>query len=47
MICWVLQHRGRHMVDARQVKRGHWLWERIHHEITGRWSEEEEEEEEA
>ena len=45
MICWVLQHRGRHMVDARQVKRGHWLWERIHHEITGRWSEDDADEE--
>jgi hypothetical protein len=44
MICWVLQHRNRHMVDSRKVKRGHWLWERIHHEITGRWTEEEEEE---
>jgi hypothetical protein len=43
MICWVLQHRGRDMVDARTVKRGHWLWDRIHHEITGRWPEEEEE----
>lgn len=44
MICWVLHHRNAHMVDSRMVKRGHWLWERIHHEITGRWSEEEEEE---
>ena len=45
MICWVLQHRNAHMVDARFVKPGHWLWERIHHEITGRWTDEEEEEE--
>lgn len=42
MICWVIQHRGRHMVDARKVKRGHWLWDRIHREITGRWPDEEE-----
>ena len=41
MICWVLQHRNAHMVDSRMVKRGHWLWEQIHHEITGHWSEEE------
>jgi hypothetical protein len=46
MLCWVLQHRNSHMVDSREVKRGHWLWERVHYEITGRWSEEEEEEEE-
>ena len=38
MICWVLEHRSRFMVDSREVKRGHWLWERVHHEITGRWS---------
>jgi len=44
MLCWVLEHRNAHMVDSRKVKRGHWLWERIHREITGRWSEEEEEE---
>ena len=43
MICWVLQHRGQMMVDARLVKRGHWLWNRVHHEITGHWPEEEEE----
>lgn len=40
MICWVLQHRGHFMVDARMVKRGHWLWDRIHHEITGDWPDE-------
>jgi hypothetical protein len=28
------------MVDARQVKRGHWLWDRVHREITGRWPDE-------
>ena len=44
MICFVIKHRSQHMVDTRFVKPGHWLWERIHHEITGRWSEEEEEE---
>lgn len=33
------------MIDWREVQRGHWLWNRIHHEITGRWPEEEEEEE--
>ena len=37
MLCWVLQHRNAHMVDSRQVRPGHWLWDRIHHEITGRW----------
>ena len=42
MLCWVLQHRGPFMVDARQVKRGHWLWDRVHREITGRWPDEDE-----
>ncbi len=42
MLCWVLQHRGRHMVDARQVKPGHWLYERIRYELTGEWGEDEE-----
>lgn len=45
MLCWMLQHRGQRMIDWREVQRGHWLWNRIHHEITGRWPEEEEEEE--
>lgn len=45
MICWVLQHRSRFMVDSRQVVRGHWLWDRIHHEITGAWPDDDEEEE--
>ena len=44
MICWVLQHRSQFMVDARFVKPGHWLYERIRYEITGKWDEEEEEE---
>lgn len=43
MICWVLQHRSKHMVDARLVKPGHWLYDRIRYEITGKWDEEEEE----
>lgn len=46
MICWVLEHRSDHMVDAREVKRGHWLWARIHHELLGRWPEDDAEEDE-
>lgn len=42
MICFVIKHRSQHMVDARFVKPGHWLYERIRHEITGEWGEEEE-----
>ncbi len=44
MLCWVLQHRNAHMVDARLVKPGHWLYERIRHDLTGSWGEEDEEE---
>ncbi len=46
MICWVLQHRGRHMVDSRFVKPGHWLYERIRYEITGEWGDDADGEEE-
>ncbi len=42
MLCWVIQHRSGHMVDARQVKPGHWLYERIRNEVTGEWGEDEE-----
>ena len=42
MLCWVLQHRNAHMVDSRTVRPGHWLWDSIHHEITGRWPDEDE-----
>ncbi len=35
MLCWVLQHRSAHMVDARQVKPGHWLYDRIERELLG------------
>ena len=35
MLCWVLQHRNAHMVDARQVKPGHWLYDRIRRELLG------------
>jgi hypothetical protein len=34
-----------HMVDARLVKPGHWLYDRIRYELTGDWGDEEEEEE--
>ncbi len=42
MICWVIQHRSQHMVDARKVHPGHWLYERIRHDITGEWGDEDE-----
>jgi hypothetical protein len=42
MLCWVLQHRNAHMVDSRTVRPGHWLLDSIHHEITGRWPDEDE-----
>jgi hypothetical protein len=35
MLCWVLQHRGRHMVNSRLVRPGHWLYERIREELLG------------
>ena len=44
MLCFVIRHRSPHMVDARQVKPGHWLYDRIRYELTGDWGEEEEEE---
>lgn len=40
MICFVIRHRSQHMVDARLVKPGHWLYERIRYEITGEWGDE-------
>jgi hypothetical protein len=43
MLCWVLQHRNAHMIDARMVAPGHWLYDRIRYELTGDWGEEEEE----
>lgn len=44
MICFVIQHRSQHMVDARTVTPGHWLYERIRHDITGAWGDEDEDE---
>lgn len=41
MICRVIQHRSIHMVDARFVKPGHWLYERIREELLGEEEEEE------
>lgn len=35
MLCFVLAHRKRHMVDSRLVKPGHWLYESIRYELTG------------
>lgn len=45
MICFVIKHRSQYMIDSRHVTRGHWLWDSIHHEITGQWPDEEDEEE--
>lgn len=44
MICFVIKHRSRHMIDARFVKPGHWLYEQIRYEITSEWNAAEEEE---
>lgn len=41
LLCFVIKHRSHHMVDARVVKPGHWLYERIRYELTGEWGEEE------
>jgi hypothetical protein len=41
MLCFVIKHRNHHMVDSRQVKPGHWLYERIRYELTGEWGDEE------
>jgi hypothetical protein len=41
MLCFVIRHRSHHMVDARMVKPGHWLYDRIRYELTGEWGEEE------
>lgn len=46
MICFVIKHRSHHMVDARFVKPGHWLYERIRYEITGEWGDDTDGEEE-
>lgn len=45
MLCYVISRRNHHMVDARQVKPGHWLYDRIRHELTGEWGDEEEDSE--
>lgn len=42
MICWVLEHRSRFMIDWREVKRGHWLWDSIHNELLGYWPDDDE-----
>ncbi|MFN4039139.1 MAG: hypothetical protein ACK4IB_07370 [Erythrobacter sp.] len=47
MICFVIKHRSQYMIDCRHVTRGHWLWDSIHHEITGQWPDEEEEADQA
>lgn len=41
MLCFVIRHRSHHMVDARMVRPGHWLYERIRYELTGEWGDEE------
>lgn len=46
MLAFVIRHRHAQYVDARFVKPGHWLYERIRYELTGEWGEVEEEEEE-
>ena len=35
MLAFVIRHRSKHMVDARQVKPGHWLYDRIERELLG------------
>ena len=35
MLCFVIRHRNQHMVDARAVKPGHWLYDRIRYELLG------------
>jgi hypothetical protein len=37
MLSFVIRHRSHHMVDARCVTPGHWLYERIRYELTGEW----------
>jgi hypothetical protein len=40
MLCFVIQHRNQHMVDSRQVRPGHWLYDSIRYELTGEWGDE-------
>lgn len=42
MICWVIQHRSHHMVDARTVIPGNWLYKSIRYDLTGAWGDEDE-----
>ncbi len=42
MLSFVIRHRSPHMVDARMVKPGHWLYDRIRYELLGDEGEEEE-----
>ena len=42
MLCYVISRRNHHMVDSRQVKPGHWLYDRIRAELLGEWGDEEE-----
>ena len=41
MLCYVISRRNHFMVDSRQVKPGHWLYDRIRYELTGEWDDEE------
>lgn len=41
MLAFVIRHHHARYVDARYVKPGHWLYERIRCEITGEWGEDE------
>jgi len=43
MLSFVIRRRTPHMVDARLVKPGHWLYDRIRYELTGDWGDEDEE----
>jgi hypothetical protein len=35
MLCFVIRHRSHHMVDSREVRPGHWLYDRIRNELLG------------
>ncbi|MFM7348915.1 MAG: hypothetical protein ACKO01_05435 [Erythrobacter sp.] len=45
MLAFVIRLRSHHMIDCREVKPGHWLYESIRYDLTGVWGEEGEEEE--
>jgi hypothetical protein len=46
MLSFVIRRRTPYMVDARLVKPGHWLYDRIRYELTGDWGDEDEDEDE-